>query len=61
LAEQLSMIGEEREEYGAGDAGCRRVEKQGRRLKGAKRELAELIRSIEGPTPPRVRREHKAA
>ena len=42
----------EEPEYGPGDAGTRRTEERARFLRGAKRELAELIREIEGPNPP---------
>jgi hypothetical protein len=38
-------------DYGPGDAGTRRTEDRGRWMKGAKRELALLIREIEGPNP----------
>lgn len=38
-------------EYGPGDAGTQRTEDRGRFVRSAKRELAELIRSIEGPNP----------
>jgi hypothetical protein len=50
---------EEPEHYGPGDAGTRRTEERGRWLKGAEKELALLIREIEGPNPPQAPRRPK--
>jgi hypothetical protein len=38
-------------EDGPNDVPCRHVEDESRWMRGARRELAELIRSVEGPRP----------
>ena len=39
-------------EYGPGDGACQRVEDGGKWMRGARRDLAELIRDVQGPNPP---------
>jgi hypothetical protein len=56
-ADRLSELADEKGQddqpiYGPGDAACRRAEDEARWLKAARRELAELLREIEGPNPP---------
>jgi len=55
-ADRIAGLAERPEQYGPGDAACQRVEDGGKWMRGAKRELGELIRSIEGPTPPQAPR-----